>query len=287
MTTFFQEVHDKYISINFPEKYRDILSLDIIVWYLAESVNGMIDVDSSSGKRIIEMDITSAFPSICKCIFGEGSDFIKKLNTIEDKIKKNIFIATNLKNTDYLKQLNVISKMLIMGSVFTLDPNSELLELKKDGIVFITKKNDLTNNSPFGDFVREHGFIIHYDEYKHYVRTNRTSTIIDNENNLIRKGIYKYMPPYLFKVVKNILTSGFIDEEELLKIYSEKYWKIISYNNLDELIDEYYICNNGNILSRFGKYENLKNTLKDNNLINPRTYLKFFVFPILMSTLKG
>ncbi len=282
--TFFQEVHDKYISIDFPERYNDILSVDKIVWYLADSINGLINVNTKDGKRIIEMDIKSAFPTICNCIFDKDSKFIKKLNSIEDKIKKNIFISTSLKDTEYLKQLNVISKMAITGSVFTLDPEAELLELKKDGIIFVTKLNNLENKSAFHNFLKGKGFIINIDEFKTYVRTNRTSTFMNQKNEMIRKGIFKYMPPYLYNVIETLLSGEFIDEDELLKIYSYKYWNIISSNKLDELMDKYYICDNGKILIYNGKYETFKNVLKYKDRVDPRMYLKYFVYPILFST---
>jgi hypothetical protein len=208
------------------------------------------------------------------------------MNKIQDKKSRNIFIATSLVNSEYLRVLNIICKVIIMGVLFE---SSEiiLLELKKDGATISCDDETLVrlmniHEHPLGDFskmVIDNNFQFHFTQYDKYIRSNRTSYFWDG-NTLDVKGTYKHVPPKLNEVQKKILEEEFNDFQEILKIYSKQYFTILTTNNLMKLLKEYYLCGNERYLADNGKYV----TKLNNSDISPRNYLKTFIYPIVLST---
>ena len=284
---FFQELLSKYSKINFPQDYEEVAKADKHVsWYLADQTNQFITVTKATNINIIDIDIRQAFTSICRCLFNSTDDFIIQLNKIEDKKSRNIFIATSLVNTEYLHLLNIISKIIVCGAIFEIG-NITLLELKKDGATIscddetlnkILNINEKTTQDNFINFVLSHNFEFHMTQHEKYIRSNRTTYFLTNGELLI-KGIYKHTPGYIKQLQKDILLQNFNNFREILKIYSKQYLNILLSNNLNELLNEYYICDNKRYLADDGKYV-LRS--KENN-VDPRNYLKTFIYPIILS----
>lgn len=283
---FFEDLIELYSKIEFPEEYHDISKIDkSISWYYADQVKQIITTSKSSMYSILELDIKNAFTTICNCWFDKESDFIKELNKLEEKKSRNIFIAINLKNTEYLHQLNMICKMIIFGIIFE-NGEAQILELKKDGAILVCdnetkdKLSNLKESSKYlTKFIMENDFKIKCDEYLMYVRTNKTSYLW-NGNDLIIKGMYKYCPPKLSDLQKKICCGEEIDQNKLVHIYSKKYLDIAIINNLDNILNNYYLCSNNKYLTVDNKYEG---KLKE-AIIEPKNYLKTFLYPILLAT---
>ncbi|MFW6219572.1 MAG: hypothetical protein ACOC33_01885 [bacterium] len=291
MMNFYNELIKHYSRISFPEQYLKICQIDgPISWYFADDSDQFISVDGiGDNQKLIEIDIKSAFPTICRNLLSKDyPDFIKQMDSINDKKQRNIFIATTLKDTPYLRQLNTISKLIISGYIFDISNNSTvlLLELKKDGcIVFMDYEqyDEILHNKnkPFINFLLSNGFNFHIDTYLKYLRSDKTTTVLKESNNdyeLIIKGIYKYLPSYIIDINKAILCDENPDLDQLNKIYSIDYYNIIKRNNLSDLLENYYICSNNCVLNNMGKYEKIKIS----NNIYPRLYLEKFIHPVLL-----
>ena len=291
MVNFYEEIIKHYLKIKFPKQYMFVCRVDgPNSWYLADYSDQFISVNGiPQNKILLELDIKSAFPTICNALLKNiMPQFLEHMNSITDKKEKNIFIATQLKTTPYLKQLHRLSKLIILGYVFDdMDPeNILLLELKKDGCVILIDDQNYEKlkykQRLFSDFLSPFNFIFHDSIYLKYIRSNKTTTVFYEQNNkydLIIKGQYKYLPQQLFDINKRILSDEHIDFNDLNEIYSLDYYNIIKMNNLIELYQNYYLCSNNKVLESGGNY----NKISLNNNINPRTYLEFFVFPILLS----
>jgi hypothetical protein len=284
---FFEELLNKYSKIKIPEQYEEVSKVDKHVsWYLADTTNQYITITKSTNINILEIDIRQAFTSICRQLFDSTDEFIIQMNQIEDKKSRNIFIATSLVNTEYLHQLNIISKIIICGVIFDIG-NITLLELKKDGATIscddntlntILNINEKSTQDNFINFVLNHDFIFHTTQYDKYIRSNKTTYFLTG-NNIIVKGIYKHSPEYIKEIQNNILRNNNINFNEILKIYSEQYLEILLSNNLNELLEKYYICENKRYLTNSGKYV-VKSTDED---ICARNYIKIFIYPIILS----
>ena len=284
---FFNELLIKYSKINFPQDYTEVAKADKHVsWYLADQTDQFVTVSKNTNINIIDIDIRQAFTSICRCLFNSTDDFIIQMNKIEDKKSRNIFIATSLVNTEYLHLLNIISKIIVCGAIFEIG-NVTLLELKKDGATIscddntlnrILNINEKTTQDSFVNFIISRNFEFHMTQHERYIRSNRTSYFLTGRDIII-KGIYKHSPVYIKQLQKDILQNNFEDFREVLKIYSKSYFDILSSNNLNELLNEYYICDNKRYLADDGKYIIRP---KDNN-VDPRNYLKTFIYPIVLS----
>ena len=270
--SFFKNVFKIYSSINIPKKNKDFYNLDKITYYYADVMNSKV-----VAKNVYEVDIHSAFPTLCNIMFDKNSEFIKKLNTLDEKIKKNIHISTTLKDTPYLKQLNYLSKMIISSCVMKANPENDIFELKKDGIVFLG--DSIKNTDVYEYYTNKFGFVIRETKYDVYIRYNRTSHYVQN-GNLIIKGVYKDRPKYIFDVCQKIFTGDTINKQELNKIYSNDYYRIIKLNNLDELFYKYYACDGSKYLSSNYKYEKLK-AFRAINIL-PKNYIKLFIFPLMV-----
>jgi hypothetical protein len=285
---FFQDLLKLYSSIKFPNQYLEISKVDkAISWYYGDTANQYITLTKTENNNIIEIDIRQAFTTICKCLFEPSSDFIIEMNKIQDKKARNIFIATSLVNSEHLRVLNIICKVIIMGILFETSNDIILLELKKDGATISCDDETLTklmniHEHQFGNFSKsiiDNNFKFHFTQYDKYIRSNRTSYFWDG-NVLNIKGTYKHIPPKLNEIQKKILEDEFDDFQNILKIYSKLYFNILTTNNLMKLLKEYYLCDNERYLADDGKYV----TKLNNSNINPRNYLKTFIYPIMLST---
>ncbi|MCK9293163.1 hypothetical protein M0P25_03750 [archaeon] len=281
---FFKKLLEHYKDIKFPPEYTEVTKIDkSISWYLSDSTNQFISVNKLPNINILELDISQAFTTICKCIFDKDSDFINKMNHIKDKKSRNIFIATSLVNTEYLRMLNLISKIVITGTLFEIG-DITLLELKKDGATIccndetLQKIVNLNNNiyGNFTNFIISNNFKFHTNQYDKYIRSNKTSYFLIDKNITI-KGIYKHSPEYIKEIQYKILLSDF-DNKELKKIYSTDYYKIIINNHLNELINKYYLCDNKKFIDSEMKY------ISSINNISVNTYLRLFIYPLILST---
>jgi len=267
---FFQEIFKLYNNIKVPEKNKEFYQLNKIVYYLAD-----IDKEIIKANNVLEIDIQSAYPTICNLMFDKDNPFIIKLNSLENKLEKNIHISTSLKGTSELRQLNLLSKMIISSCLMDKDPNAVILELKKDGIVYMGQ--EVAGGRLFGEY-KSRGISIRTNKYDRYVRYQRTSHFI-TKDNLIIKGIFKDRPIWLHNIIKDYLLNKTDNIDFLDKYYSNTYWNIIKYNNLDELFKKYYLCENNHILNRNFKYERVRNISACNIL--PKNYLKFFLYPLI------
>lgn len=274
----------------FPKQYNEILKIDKPMrWILADDKDQYVSIHKKTKEdRILSIDITSCFPSICRYLFKNSNpEFVKAIYDLTDKRERNILISNTLKTSGYLKILNIISKMLIFG--FTLDrqdsDNVLLLEFEKDGILLACDnlyQQQIENNidSPFLEFISKNEFMFHIDEYEYYIRCNRTSFFWNEDNKLRLKGIYKHAPEEIIDTITNILKGDSVDLARIKKIYSNKYFHIIKRNNLNELLKKYYFVDENNrILNADQRYEQY-NYFKSN--INPALYLKTWIYPILL-----
>ena len=305
-TTFYNNLLELYSRINFHPQHSEVSTLDKhIAYYLADKDDQFISARQGGNNRIVELDIKSAFPTICRNLFGEESDFVKKMDSFEKKREKLIYIATTLKEAgDYLVQLNIMCKMTVLGTITELlpDDNFLILELKKDGILFNCTEESLERLKtlmpidniqrlvnldydktyhllPFNKYLIDTGFTFHLTEYLMYYRANRTSVFF-NQDELTIKGRYKYMPKRMKEIILKI--SGLLYENigELKEIYSANYLKVCQYNGLTEILDDYFICDNDCVINSEGNYVKYNHTVE----IDPMVYLLIFIYPAILAT---
>ncbi len=270
---FFSEVFNLYSRIKVKKENEDFYNLNTIVYYLADIEKSII-----SAKDVYEIDIRSAFPTICRIMFKEEKEFIERLDELqEDKLARNIFISTTLKETEYLKQLNLIAKMIISSVLMDADPEAKPLELKKDGIVYVG--NPIDGGSLYKHFT-DKGFTIRSTPYSRYIRYQRTSYYLSEEKDLTIKGIFKDRPPFLSNLAAEILRGKEVDWTSVDKIYSNIYFEIIRQNMLDEVFMKYYACDGRKYLNNQFRYDKLHTISQIKNL-SPKSYLKLFIYPLL------
>ena len=288
-TPFYEDLINSYTQVKLPPRYEEIGKINShIAWYLADSNDYFVTAKQKKNTYIVDVDITSAFTTICNNLFPSDSEFVIKMNEIDDKKGRNIFIATTLKG-DHLKILNYICKTIVFGIVFDT-PNEEdreytsVLELKKDGILVSCNENTFRRLQNLGDFggnytkkLIEKKFQFHTTTYQKYVRSNRTSLFLA-DNKLQIKGIYKYFPKQTRQLALDVLLEKGINLKKLKEIYSDKIWNIIKQNALREMLENYYVCENDQVVDYTGRYVKLS----INTEVDPRLYLKLFVFPSIL-----
>lgn len=293
-TNFYPDLINVYFDNIKPPKHHEELAKigGPITQYLADQNNNIINLVGNNTSHIIDIDISSAFPTICYNLFDPNNNFIQLLNTIQDKKAKNIHIATTLKG-EPLKQLNRICKIIILGIIFDTDNQQELediliLELKKDGCILncpsetLNRLNNLNStNKKFTQFVLSHNFNFHFDEYSKYVRANRTTFLLNKTlDNLTVKGYYKHVPKKLKQIMINCLKTNTNNFKEMNIIYNRKYFKILQKNNLKSLLSDYYLCDNNKVIDQTSKYVPLHYSTK----VNPELYKSIFIHPLLIQT---
>jgi hypothetical protein len=284
----FEEVIRQYSRITqFPPEYKKIFKIDKPMrWLFADKNNQYISFyQKNSDEKLLDVDITSCFPTICRFLFSEERpEFIERMEALATKREKNIYIANTLKTTHYLKTLNIISKMVILGFIFDRQDstNTSLLEFEKDGCLIITTDNNIENcevTTPFQEFITRIGFKFHTKKYNYYIRCNHTSWYWNEEDQKLKvKGIYKHIPLKIYEFYENLFKGITINIEELTNIYNSTSFKFIRKNNLSTLLEDYYYCSdNKRVLNITGKYEKYH---WKNSQIDPRVYLYNFIFPV-------
>ena len=279
-----------YSRINrFPIVYRDILKIDKPMrWIMADEKDQYVSIyKKNKDDKLIDIDVASCFPSICKYLFKEDNpEFVEKIYNLTDKKERNILIATTLKESGYLKVLNIISKMLILGYTFDRrdsDKNS-LLEFEKDGNLIFCDKfylDQIQNiiDSEFLEFIEKNQFIFHMDEYDYYIRCNKTSIFWSENGDLRIKGLFKHVPSGVKEIISSIFKGDNIDFNIIKEVYSELYFKVIRHNNLLDILNKYYMCEDGRVINYQSQYEKY-NYYKTN--IDPSIYLKTWIYPVLL-----
>jgi hypothetical protein len=225
---------------------------------------------------VLEIDITRAFPTICKIIFGNESEIVQKIFSIEDKLERNIFISTSLKemsseNSNYIQLLNMYAKIICLGKIYNDWDNISILEYKKDGAVF-TAIPKSTKNQYFDDFLVNNNVEFHINEIDIYLRFNTTS-VYKSKKEISVKGKYKNPPLYIKENLNNILTDPY-SIEYLLNHYNNDFFNILKYAKLFDTLKYYYAFEN--------KFITKTNEFSQNvNDCFPKNILRSFVFPIL------
>jgi hypothetical protein len=288
---FLSEVITRYGKISIPEQYKSIAKIDSnILWFLAD--DGELN-DSVVNKKILEtgnsivhcfhnvleIDISSAFPSICK-VYIKDDEFNNTIASISDKTSKLIYISNKL-DGQQLRNLGYLSKTIIFGKIFeSIKYDISIFEIKKDSCVISTNEDILSYYGDFGKFIDDCGISFHVKNYTHYLRYKKTSYFLDEENTLTIKGTYKYVPERLKEEIKKFFKNDFTSIKKLEKEYSDIWLKILKTNSIKKLIDYLFNCG-GKCLNSNGSY--IDYTPKNILSIDPQIYLKTYVFPFIIA----
>jgi hypothetical protein len=284
----YDELIRQYSRITqFPKEYKDIFKIDKPMrWLLADQEDQYVSFYQKNNERkLLDIDITGCFPTICRFLFAETQpQFVKQIEDLADKREKNILIANTLKNTQYLKILNIISKMVIIGFIFDRQDSNDtsLLEFEKDGCLIITSDKSIENLeiiSPFQEFIHKAGFRFHVDYYDYYIRSNNTSWYWNEKNQKLKiKGIYKHIPIKIKEFYQKLFSGNTITDIGFFShIYSKDSIEFIQKNNLKEIMEDYYFCDQNKIINISGQYEKYH---WKNSQIDPNWYLTYFIFPV-------
>ena len=296
-TNFLQDLIQYYNQIDF-KNYQFLSKIDDnLVWYFSDyyKKDVYMNLDDQPNFAVIDLDIKTAGPTICRNFYGDNSKFVQKLLTIEDKKQRSIFISTNLDSND-LKCINIVCKMVILGLVIELNriikSHSKndvfILELKKDGILFCCDKivlsvlddlQDYCDTSPFINFIYNHYFNFHYDIYKYYCRYNRTTILVNEAGEIIRKGQFKYYPPAIGEISKQLFQTGGYNRKLQEKYVNQKFIYTILKSNCKTFLDKYILCNNKKALCNSFQYNSLTPAIIDD--ISGLTYLTCLFSPLL------
>lgn len=275
MTDFFTLVLEKHSNIKIKKNYRDFYQMNKLVYYKADEEKTIIHA-----KNIQEIDIQSAYVTICRIMFENDKKFISKLDELmSNKLERNKFIAISLKGTPELQKIAYICKMIVSSIVMEVNSDPIIFELKKDSVSFLGD-NSIENSKLYHFYQDNYNFKFHLKTYKQYVRYNKTSYFLDDNDELILKGQYKIRPQNLLNSAGEILRGNEIDLENLNKIYSKKYLNILKQNNLTRTFQQYYV-NDNKYLNNIFKYSHYID-LQDINNLFPKNYLKLFIYPLLV-----
>jgi len=288
MNKHFEELIQRYSWINsFPNEYKKIFKIDKPMrWLVADEKNQYVSFyQKDTSERLLDVDITGCFPTICRFLFNDTNpEFVTNIEDLADKKKKNIYIANTLKTTPYLKILNIISKMVIIGFIFDRQDSNKtsLLEFEKDGCLIVTTDNNIQNSeitSKFQEFIHKAGFRFHIKKYDYYVRCNHTSWYWSEEEKKVKiKGIYKHVPSKIRRFYSDLFSGNNVDVTSFNKIYNNTSLKFIKHNNLNDLLKDYFYCGDDNrVLNTSGKYETYH---WKNSQIDTNAYIHNFIAPI-------
>jgi len=248
-------------------------------FYLSENIGS-----NMISKNSMEIDIKSAFPTICKLMYGENHPFVQKIFSIEDKFERNKHISITLKrqgeidNKAYISDLNLWSKILVMGYIYSRFDDIVIIQYVKDGALFVgTHKENLTvKGDMFVDFIIKNDIVFHERQIDTYLRFNRTSIITYGKEMSI-KGDYRQLPPFIQDTVIPSILSGSIYDYKLLNeikyVYSKLYSKIVLSAALADDIKKYYLIKDS-YLNSMGKHVGISE-------LDPKAYLRFIIYPIL------
>jgi len=235
-------------------------------------------------ENVIEIDIKSAFPTICKIYFGKDHQFVKNIFEINDKLKRNISISTTLKEQSelddgkYLNELNLWSKIIILGYVYSRYNEVVILQFIKDGAIIKGKlKDDISEKeNQFLNFIIDNDVEFHEHPLDYYIRFNKTS-IIKSPSKIDVKGKYKALPKFIQDIVFPRFFNGDIYDYKLLnslrQIYSSLYFNILYNSNITDYISDYYSID--------GQYLNKHDQFSTLTEICPKMYLINIIYPVL------
>lgn len=236
-------------------------------------------------QKCIELDISSAFPTICTYAFGKEHQFVQKIFSFEDKFERNKFIAISMTHNEQLineiggnglKILNSYCKIISLGYIYNNFADITIIEYKKDGAIFTgTLKYD--KDDEFNSFIEKTiGIRFHIDLINNYIRFNKTSVFDYLNKGIIIKGNYKDCPDYLKDIILPSIFNGEFFNGELIetvkKIYSPLYYQILY---------------RGELYSEIGYYYKFKNRwIQPNgelnmNIAEPKYILYNFIYPII------
>lgn len=248
-------------------------------YHLAEDIKSNVLV-----KGAMEIDVKGAFPTICRLMYGDESPFVKEIFAIPDKFERNKYIAITMKQAgdrdgiSYLADLNLWSKILVMGYIYSRYDDVVVIQYVKDGVLFLgTPREDFgPKGDTFVDYVIKHEVAFHERRIDNFIRFNRTSVITYGKEVSI-KGNYKDLPEKLQnEVIPSVLGGGIYDYPLLnavKKLYSKTHYQILRQASLTDDINKLYMIN-GKYLNSSGKLDNLSN-------LDPRSYLRYILYPIL------
>jgi len=247
------------------------------------------DIDSNiKNSNLQEIDMKDAFASIIKFKLGTNHPFCIEIDKINNKKEKVIYISTTITNENKkgnyfitLNEINILTKVVILGYVYANNKNIQIIEYKKDGLAYngnsLSSSSITSETSQFNEIIREN-FKFHKYNYNLYFRIYKTSYFLDYNNKLIIKGNYKNLPPFISNILHRFLCEREIYNSELLydikKKYSKLYLEILLQSNLINDINELYKINNG-YLDVNGKIQT------DIQQLHPHSYLYYILFPIL------
>ena len=276
--TDYEELIDIFINITKGESIAQIGSP--FLFYYSDDIDKDILI-----KDIFSIDIKSAFPTICKILFGDESEFVKKIYSFDKKLERNIFISTTLKQwsqitkVDYLSEITLLSKILIFNYVFSKYSNIKILEYAKDGMYIHGIPNTQYNeySEKFFKLMEKYKIVYHEDKIETYIRFNKTS-IYQTKNNIEIKGKYKDLPDGLHDIIIKLL-SGLIYNQELIlliqKVYSRDYFNILFYGGVIDYLESLYKFKNNKFININGDF------IDSINNVNPYSYLYNIIYPIL------
>lgn len=248
-------------------------------YYADQSDNSIL------ARNIIEIDIESAFPIILQLMFGRDHQFVKNFKQINNKEKRLIYISTTLtaqKEIDgrmYLSELNNWSKIIVLGFIYNNYSDVSILQYEKDGASFSGNIRSEPVEQQFNNILTNNGINFHIDNIGIYIRFNRTSFAVKNDEIKI-KGRMKDPPGYIKNTILPLLLLkndiyNFKILNNLKKIYSDLHFQIVLQSHISDKVKEYYT---------FGKNSYLNSDAKiQNSLVNcdPKQILLGLIYPIL------
>jgi hypothetical protein len=225
----------------------------------------------------IEIDITAAFPTLCKYLFGETHPFVQKIFSFENKIERNKFIAINLTHNQNLsntigvnglKTLNSYCKLIVLGFLYNNFENINILEYKKDGVIF----SGNVKYDEFNNFIENIiGIQFHIDKVKTYLRFKKTS-IFQYENKISVKGKYKDPPAFITEQIFPRIFNKDYDILFIKQYYNDLYFKLLLQGDQLLGIQHYY-----KFKTKFIHDTGDLNVLPS----NPKNVLFHFLYPII------
>jgi len=236
-------------------------------------------------RNLFEVDIKSAFPTICTLYFGKDHPFVKRIFELDDKLQRNIFIATTLKaqseldNGKYLNELNLWSKIFAIGYTYSRYKNITILQYVKDGLIIKGELSDTITIeiASFLEYINNNNIIFHEEVIDYYLRFNKT-TIMKYANDFTIKGHFRNVPTYIKDVVIPMIFNGDIYNSsklsEIKLVYSDKFFQVILHSRLSQELNYYYNIGNNQYLDRFGSLSDISKTF-------PKMYLLDIIYPIL------
>lgn len=261
-----------------------------LVYYYADKIGSNIYINGEVSEKIIEIDVKSAFPTICKFLYGPNHWFVKKIYEFDNKFDRNKYIAVTLthnKSPDLkykINDLNIWSKVIVLTYCYSYLIDPFLLELKKDGIVVTCKEVNPETNDVL-DLLYELGFKFHSNFIDQYLRYHRTS-IYAQSKELTIKGTFKNPPNFVKSFLKQVLNNNnLVYNNDFLynikNIYSKLYFDILILKGLYTDIEDKYEFAPLKFINSEGKLQHLKSIYECKDVIVPEQYLYNVIYPVI------